>query len=152
VTFVRFELSSFASQVPPAKPGELEAWSAANQAAIAAYYEQNKASFFEQGTALPLAFPQRKAAQRPHESNSVNGAHRLVKPAFFGQIAHVTRLQNGAVGAKQGPRARVGINDPQQGPQHGCFAGTIWTQNAKNATCGNFQVHTIDRTKAVELL
>jgi hypothetical protein len=92
------------------------------------------------------------SAQRTHESNSVNGAHRLVKPALFGQIAHVTRLQNGTVGAKQGPRPSVGINDTKQGPQHGCFARAIWAQNAKNATFGNFQVHTINRSKAVELL
>ena len=86
-----------------------------------------KASFFEQGTAFSRAFPQRKAAQRAHESNSVNGAHRLVKPPFFGQIAYVTRLRYGAVGAKQGPRPSVGINDSKQGPQHGCFARAIWT-------------------------
>lgn len=47
VTFVRFSPSSYAAKVPAAKPGQVDAWAKANEAAIATYYEQNKLSYFQ---------------------------------------------------------------------------------------------------------
>lgn len=47
LTFVRFNPAMFADKVGTPKPAELEGWLKGNQAAIAAYYEANKFSFFQ---------------------------------------------------------------------------------------------------------
>ncbi|MBK7859513.1 MAG: SurA N-terminal domain-containing protein [Archangiaceae bacterium] len=47
LTFVKFSATQFADKVPAPKSTELDAWSAAHQADIAAYYEKNKASYFQ---------------------------------------------------------------------------------------------------------
>lgn len=46
LSFVRFTPAMFADKVGTPKPAELDAWTKANEPAIAAYYEANKFSFF----------------------------------------------------------------------------------------------------------
>jgi peptidyl-prolyl cis-trans isomerase D len=48
VTFVRFTPAMFSEKLATPKPAEIDAWAKANEAAIAAYYEANKFSFFNQ--------------------------------------------------------------------------------------------------------
>ncbi len=45
VTFVRFSPSMYAEKVGTPKPAELDTWTKANEAAIAAHYEQNKFAY-----------------------------------------------------------------------------------------------------------
>lgn len=46
VTFVRFSPTMFSDKVAAPKPAEIAAWAKANEAAIAASYEQNKFTYF----------------------------------------------------------------------------------------------------------
>ncbi|MFO0597062.1 MAG: SurA N-terminal domain-containing protein [Myxococcaceae bacterium] len=48
VTFVRFTPAMFSEKVGTPKPADIDAWAKANEAAIAAHYEKNKFSYFEQ--------------------------------------------------------------------------------------------------------
>ena len=48
VTYVRFTPAMFSEKVPPPKQAEVDAWAKANEALIAAHYEQNKFSYFQQ--------------------------------------------------------------------------------------------------------
>lgn len=48
VSFVRFSPAMFSEKVAQPRPADVEAWMKANEAAIAAHYEQNKFSFFQQ--------------------------------------------------------------------------------------------------------
>lgn len=47
LTFVRFSPTMYSEKIGTPKPAELDAWTRANEAAIADYYEKNKFSFFE---------------------------------------------------------------------------------------------------------
>ena len=47
LSFVRFTPAMFADKIGTPKPAELEAWIKANEAAIAAHYEQNKFIYFQ---------------------------------------------------------------------------------------------------------
>lgn len=47
VSFVKFSAAMFSGKVGVPKPAEVEAWAKANDAAIAAHYEQNKFTFFQ---------------------------------------------------------------------------------------------------------
>jgi peptidyl-prolyl cis-trans isomerase D len=48
VTFVRFTPAMFSEKVAQPKQADVDAWAKANEAAIAAHYEQNKFSYFQQ--------------------------------------------------------------------------------------------------------
>lgn len=48
VSFVRFSPTMFAEKLGTPKPADIDAWAKANEAAIAAHYEQNKFTFFVQ--------------------------------------------------------------------------------------------------------
>lgn len=45
-SFVSFTPAMYANKVPSAKPGEVEAWAAAHDQEISAWYEQNRISYF----------------------------------------------------------------------------------------------------------
>jgi peptidyl-prolyl cis-trans isomerase D len=46
-TFVKFLLTNAAAKVPAVKPAEADAWAKNNAAAVSAYYESNKANYFQ---------------------------------------------------------------------------------------------------------
>lgn len=48
VTFVRFTPTMFAEKVGTPKPADIDAWAKTNEAAIAAHYEKNKFTYFQQ--------------------------------------------------------------------------------------------------------
>ncbi len=48
LTFVRFTPAMFSEKVGTPKPAEIDAWAKNNEAAIAAHYEQNKFTYFQQ--------------------------------------------------------------------------------------------------------